>query len=176
MTFATQAALNTASTDSHLDFFTRNIHTFRSLDWADAAATAVAEQNLFTSNAHRLPWPTTDDLYKWMDNNNQSNTFAGNQEAAQWALAASVDDMSETCGFQVYAVDDDGVIDPAADAPLIPARVFVATLLQAAWLYKLYTAPNGIVGGNEFGGVVRSSSYAPGVRRLIRNFVQIGLA
>lgn len=161
-----------AWTNSHEDYFTRNILTFP--ECSDASISDLEARNLHRSNAVQKPWPTAADLVQWRQSAGYG-ADTSNATALQVALDAAIDEIAEACGLYVRPVDADGNVDATADAVTIPPKVHLAVILHAAWLYELRQMPTGVVGSDGAGGAIRTG-FAPGVDRLLFNHRKVGLA
>lgn len=162
-----------AWTDSHIDFFTRNIYTVNDDGGGDLAAARA--RNEFLSNAVGLPWPTEDEVMQWREHNGQGEEVTAPQ-ALVWATAAAVSRIAERCGLLVLPVDADGVVDPAGDPVKVPPEIFLAACMQAARWYERRITASGVLGSDSLGGTVRVGRFDADVEALIANHVEFGLA
>lgn len=165
-----------AWSDSHSDLFIRNIYT--GLDGDDSAHREWAE---FEANNARPTWPTLDEVMRWANQNSAANGPVGQvaglkAEDYQLALDAAIEDHAERCHLNVRPVDANGAVDPDGDPVLIPAKVKLATIIQAtSWAGRAKT-PNGIAGASEIGGILRVSAYDPTAEKLLAGHLHLGIA
>lgn len=164
-----------AWTDSHSDFFERNIVAVQGYD--DPAA---AEYNANTANAVPVTWPTLDEVIRW-DVQNSYPAVAGAAppaalERLQSALDAAVTHHANRCGLHVRPVDASGAVDPAGDPVPIDPDVKLATIMRAVRWARRSGTPDGIAGASEIGGLIRTSSMDPDIEAMIASHLHIGLA
>lgn len=160
--------VGTWTTDSHLDYFARNILAGVDVD----ASTAV---QVFRSNAPGVPWPDGDKLLEWAESEGYGPETI-NTSALTIALAAATSRIAERCELLVRPVNDTGQVDESLTPVLVPPEIHLAVLIQAhRWMRRTDT-PEGMFGASEFTGVVRASRLDPDVEALIANYVVYGLA
>lgn len=158
-------------TDSHLDYFTRNILTARPGYRSSVADLDVdVDQVLGWGSAQRVRWPTADDVRNWSRTDGHTaitRTDSTAVDALEWAVAAAVDLVAGRTGFGVRPVDADGVFDPDAEAVLVPPRVHLAAVMMAARLYRRKDSAEGIYGTSEVAGGIAIKGLDPDVERLL---------
>lgn len=162
------------STDSHLDWFGRNIIASHGGTTAEAD-NAARMANEFTSNAVQVHWPTFDELMVWAE----ANSFNGetvNARAMMIGLRAAISRIAERCQLPVHNINEDGSTNTNPPGPTVPPEIHLAVLIQAYRWTRRRNTPEGVVGANEFAGVVRASRLDPDVEALIANHVFYGLA
>lgn len=164
-----------AWTDSHSDFFIRNIWAF-SPGWESAEAAATAS---FTPNNVRPTWPTLDEVTRWAESiNNYPGAGAGsrvNLENLQLALDAAVELVSMLIHEQVRPVDSAGEVDPGGTPVEIPATAKLATIMQATRWARRAMSPDGVLGTSDISGVIRAQAMDPDIERMLFAWSYVGL-
>ncbi len=159
-------AAASAWADQHLDFATRNLLLrFRpTFNWGRDPV------ELFASNAPRLPWPSVGDCLAWAALNDYpavTGVAADNPMPVVASLAAVIDMVADGCQLRVQPVDANGDVDPTGDAVLIPARVWLATVMWATKLADRRNTSNGIAGSTELGTAIRVTGRDPDIQSLL---------
>lgn len=165
-----------AWTDSHSDYFTRNILTIGDPGWTSAEAAAYAS---WEPNNERPTWPTLDECVRWAQSvNNYPGTTGAtsiNVENMQLCLNAAVERIASRTHYQVRPADATGAVDPDGTPVEIPATVKMATIMQAVrWSRRAFT-PDGVLGASEISGLVRTSSLDPDVESMLAPWLALGL-
>lgn len=164
-----------AWTDSHVDYFTRNIITHRDGSTSVSGA-AAREANLFRSNEKPKPWPLYEDVSDWAHSEGfTTGDGTSNTEALKNALSAARARISERTGLQVHPVGVDGEVDYNEFLP-IPAEVWQACVIYAHRIYRRRMSADGTLGASAFGGAIRVGRMDPDIEALIANHLRIGLA
>lgn len=164
-----------AWTDSHADYFTRNIWTF---DTGASSAEAAAYAELGDPNSQRPTWPELGEVLRWQAINSYPPTggaSTANVENLQLCLDASIERMAARCHLHVRPVDAAGAVDVGGDPVLIPAGVKLATIMQAVRWARRAMTPDGIAGADEVAGLIRTSSIDPDIEAMIAPYVAVGL-
>lgn len=162
--------------DSHADFFTRNILTLGDPGWSSAEAEAYAT---FTPNNERPTWPTLDEVTRWAESvNNYPGAGAAprvKMENLQLGLSAAVELVSMKTHLQVRPVDSAGAVDPDGDPVEIPATVKLATIMQAVRWAGRAMSPHGVIGDSEVSGAIRAQAMDPDIERMLFAWSYVGL-
>lgn len=167
-----------AWSDSHSDYFTRNILTFGDLGpgWSSAEAEAYAA---WSPNNIRPTWPTLDEATRWAESiNNYPGVGATprlNVENLQLCLDAAIEYHAARCHIHVRPVDATGAVDPDGDPVEIPAAVKLATIKRAVRWARRAMTPDGIAGGGDITGLIRTSSLDPDIEAELAPWIMPGL-
>lgn len=164
-----------AWSDSHSDFFARNILAF-SPGWESAEAAAIAG---FIPNNVRPTWPTLDEVTRWAESIN-SYPGAGaaprvNVENLQLALDAAIEHVSMRIHEQVRPVDSAGAVDPDGDPVEIPATAKLATIMQSVRWARRAMSPDGVIGDSEISGTIRASALDGDIEKMLFAWSFVGL-
>lgn len=164
-----------AWTDSHADYFTRNIWTFN-------PGASLAEAEAYASwepNNQRPTWPTLDEVTRWAQSiNSYPGTGAGttvNVENLQLCLDAAIEEIASRTHIQVRPVDTTGAVDEDGTAVEVPARVKLATIMQAVRWGRRPMTPDGIAGASEVTGFIRTSALDPDIEKMLGGLIALGL-
>lgn len=179
--------LNSTTSGSHNDFFTRNILVTRCDCGSCSSCTGggdVAARNRQRSNVPWVPWPEYGDVAQWAHSEGVGAAMGldetQNTPALDDALMAAIDDIAEDCGLLYLEVDESGNVALDADGnhavAEVPHKVRLATIMHATRLYRRRLSPDGTLGASAFGGQVRVSKYDPDVRNLLKNYLRVGVA
>lgn len=165
-----------AWSDSHADYFTRNIWTF---DTGASSAEAAVYAELGDPNSIRPTWPTFDEVLRWAKSINDYPGLTGgpgpNVENLQLCLDASIERMAGRCHLHVRPVDAAGAVDVDGDPVEIPASVKLATIMQAVRWARRAMSPDGVLGASEISGVIRAQAMDPDIEAMIAPYVAVGL-
>lgn len=172
----TEYATRAWFSDSHSDFFTRNILAFSPGLGSEDEARARA---MFTPNVAAVTWPTLDEVKRW-DQAGSSPVAVGGAGPAVEILdlcrTVAIERIAERIGVHPRPVDVDGVYDPAGDPVEIRPSVKLAVIMQAVrWAGRAFT-PSGVAGASELAGVIRVSAMDPDIESMIGNQVRWGIA
>lgn len=158
------------TTNAHADFFSRNI-----LSFLVPPTTASEGYETFRANGETVNWPDHGEVARWMPGDPSSVE----DQNLILAVAAANNKISERTGFNVRPLDANGDPlnpgDPGYLAVEIPPEIKLAAMLQAARWYRRHMTPEGVLGANDFDGVVRVSRIDPDIADLIAGYRQLGL-
>ncbi|MGL4300064.1 MAG: hypothetical protein ACRCW4_13420 [Candidatus Neomicrothrix subdominans] len=172
-----------AWTDSHNDYFARNILTCGCTSSCSCGAGDPAGARAY--NEHNTvgvsrPWPTLEDCIRW----ERQNSYPGATgaiatappEPLQAALDAAIVWVCGRCHLQRWPLDVDGVVDPDGAPVEVPYDVWLATVMKAVQLATRRLTPAGMAGSAELGNLIRVNGWDPDIEGLLAPHLVIGLA
>lgn len=154
-----------STTQSHQDFFARNIITCRSCGGCGCNSCLTGGDTdefdeEFSPGGALCPWPLAEDVVSWCLSNGYAPK-AGQDTSKSPALAMAV------AGARQMMARDLGISLADLEAPVLDAEEYVHTVMQAAWLYFAKDSPTGVAGTDDINGAIRAGSMDPRVRQFL---------